>query len=396
MPGFDLRHPNLSSIMAPKGTFLMDLSVILIVMGLVFIFLIIYTILTLKSSLKSTSAQIEELRRGQTENQALTLMQQQIGQLTQNLNQQLQTLGGQFLKTTGNIGQQIQSMTSQFLDTTSNIGQSLGTVQSHLGKVEVVTREVLEKSKNIATLEELLRAPKFRGGLGELLLGDLLAQILPPTNYEFQYKFKSGEKVDAVVKIGNNFVPIDSKFPLENFKKYLQEEDPKEKDAAKKRFATDVKKHVDGIAAKYILPDEGTYDFALMYIPAENIYYETILKDENLGEDKSALSYALLKRVIPVSPNSFYAYLQVIVLGLKGLQIEKEALSILRSLTRLQGDLGRFREDFEKIGTHLVNAKGRYEEAEKRLIKFADKLEGLGGAEQVPQLPEEGKTEPQP
>jgi DNA recombination protein RmuC len=382
--------------MAPKGTFLMDLSVILIVMGLVFIFLIIYTILTLKSSLKSTSAQIEELRRGQTENQALTLMQQQIGQLTQNLNQQLQTLGGQFLKTTGNIGQQIQSMTSQFLDTTSNIGQSLGTVQSHLGKVEVVTREVLEKSKNIATLEELLRAPKFRGGLGELLLGDLLAQILPPTNYEFQYKFKSGEKVDAVVKIGNNFVPIDSKFPLENFKKYLQEEDPKEKDAAKKRFATDVKKHVDGIAAKYILPDEGTYDFALMYIPAENIYYETILKDENLGEDKSALSYALLKRVIPVSPNSFYAYLQVIVLGLKGLQVEKEALSILRSLTRLQGDLGRFREDFEKIGTHLVNAKGRYEEAEKRLIKFADKLEGLGGAEQVPQLPEEGKTEPQP
>jgi DNA recombination protein RmuC len=382
--------------MAAKGINLMNLSVILIFMGLVFIFLIIYAILILKSSQKSTSSQIEELRRAQTENQALNLMQQQLGQLTQNLNQQLENLGGQFLKTTGNIGQQIQSMTSQFLDTTNTIGQSLGTVQSHLGKVEVVTREVLEKSKNIATLEDLLRAPKFRGGLGELFLGDLLAQILPPTNYEFQYKFKSGEKVDAVVKIGNNLVPIDSKFPLENFKKYLQEEDPREKESAKKRFATDVKKHVDGIAAKYILPDEGTYDFALMYIPAENIYYETILKDENLGEEKSTLSYALQKRVIPVSPNSFYAYLEVIVLGLKGLQIEKEAMSILRSLTRLQGDLGRFRDDFEKIGTHLVNAKGRYEEAEKRLIKFADKLEGLSGAEQAPKLPEEGNTEPQP
>ena len=373
----------------------MNSSLLLIVVGLVMAILLIYLILTLRSSLKSASSQIEELRRSQTENQALGLMQQQIGQLTQSLNQQLQNLSGQFLKTTGNIGQQIQSMTSQFLDTTSSIGQSLGSVQSHLGKVEVVTREVLEKSKNIASLEDLLRAPKFRGGLGELFLGDLLGQVLPPANFELQYKFKSGEKVDAVVKIGSNLVPIDSKFPLENFKKYLLEEDTREKEAAKKRFYVDVKRHVDVIATKYILPDEGTYDFALMYVPAENIYYETILKDESFGEEKSAFSYALQKRVIPVSPNSFYAYLEVIILGLKGLQVEKSALSILQSLARLQGDLGRFKDDFEKVGTHLANAKGRYEEAEKRLIKLSDKLETLSGAEQAPGLPEEGTPEPQ-
>ena len=373
----------------------MNSSLLLIVVGLVMAILLIYLILTLRSSLKSASSQIEELRRAQTENQALGLMQQQIGLLTQSLNQQLQNLSGQFLKTTGNIGQQIQTMTSQFLDTTSSIGQSLGSVQSHLGKVEFVTREVLEKSKNIASLEDLLRAPKFRGGLGELFLGDLLGQVLPPANFELQYKFKSGEKVDAVVKIGSNLVPIDSKFPLENFKKYLLEEDAREKEAAKKRFYVDVKRHVDVIATKYILPDEGTYDFALMYVPAENIYYETILKDESFGEEKSAFSYALQKRVIPVSPNSFYAYLEVIILGLKGLQVEKSALSILQSLTRLQGDLGRFKDDFEKVGTHLANAKGRYEEAEKRLIKLSDKLETLSGAEQAPGLPEEGTPEPQ-
>ncbi len=373
----------------------MSSSLLLVVVGLVIAFLLLYLVLTLRSSLKSASSQIQELRHAQTENQALALMQQQIGQLTQSLNQQLQNLSGQFLKTTGNIGQQIQSMTSQFLDTTSCIGQSLGTVQSHLGKVEVVTREVLEKSKNIASLEDLLRAPKFRGGLGELFLGDLLGQVLPPANFELQYKFKSGEKVDAVVKIGSNLVPIDSKFPLENFKKYLLEEDAREKEAAKKRFYIDVKKHVDAIATKYILPDEGTYDFALMYVPAENIYYETILKDESFGEEKSAFSYALQKRVIPVSPNSFYAYLEVIILGLKGLQVEKSALSILQSLARLQGDLGRFTDDFEKVGTHLANARGRYEEAEKRLIKLSDKLETLSGAEQTPVLPEEGTPEPQ-
>jgi len=369
---------------APTMNLTLFLILLLAVLAVAFIFLIL--------TLRSTRGKIEEVRRGQTENQALTLMQQQLGQLTMNLNQQLQNINSQFLKTSGTIGQQLQSMTSQLLDTTGQIGESLGHVQSHLGKVEVVTREVLEKSKNIASLEDLLRAPKFRGGLGELFLGDLLAQILPPTHYELQYKFKSGEKVDAVIKIGNSLVPIDAKFPLENFKKYVEEDDPKEKDALKKKFTADVKKHTDGIATKYILPDESTYDFALMYIPAENIYYESILKDESLGEEKSILSYALQKRVIPVSPNSFYAYLQVIILGLKGLQIEKSALSIFQALARLRGDLDRFTNDFQILGTHLSNAKSKFDDSEKRLERFADRLELIGG-EQPVELIEEKPSE---
>ncbi len=321
-------------------------------------------------SLKNTASKIDEIRRSQAENQALSLMQQQIGQLTQSINQNLQSMSSQFQKTTGNIG------------------STLGDVKKDLGKMEEVTREVLEKAKNISGLENLLRAPKFRGGFGELFLGDLLAEILSPAHYTLQYKFKSGETVDAIINIGKNIVPIDSKFPLENFQKYMKEESTKEKENLRKRFNSDVKKRIDEIADKYILPDEGTYDFALMYIPAENVYYETILKDESFGKERSIFSYATQKRVLPVSPNSFFAYLQVIVLGLKGLQIEKSAQKIFQGLARLQGDLIRFKRDFQVLGSHLGNAKGKFDDAEKRLERFSDKLELVSG-EEAKKLPEE-------
>ncbi len=325
-------------------------------------------------SLKNASSRIEELRRSQTENPALSLLQQQIGQLTDQFNRQLESMNAQFLRTTGNIG------------------ASLGNVQTHLGKVEIVTREVLEKARSISSLEDLLRAPKFRGGLGEFFLGDLLAQILPPACYSLQHRFKSGEKVDAVIRIGANLVPVDAKFPLENFKRFIEEKEGKEKESLRRRFIADVKKHIEDIAAKYILPDEGTYDFALMYIPAENVYYETILKEEVLGEEKSLYFTALERRVIPVSPNSFYAYLQVIVFGLKGMQIEKSAQEIVRQLARLRGDLERFRSDFAILGSHLTNAKSRFDEAEKRLEKFSNRLE-LAAAGQPTVLPEASPKE---
>jgi len=326
--------------------------------------------------LKNTATKIDELKRSQSQNDALNLMQQQIGQLTANVNTQLQSMSGQFQKTTGSIG----TVLSGF--------------KEDMGKMKETTREVLEKAKDIANLEDLLRAPKFRGGMGELFLGDLLAQILPPAHYSLQHKFKSGETVDAIVKIGANVVPIDAKFPLENFKKYIKVEDAKAKENFRKLFINDVKKHTDAIAEKYILPDEGTYDFALMYIPAENIYYESILKDENLDAERGIFSHFQEKRVIPVSPNSFFAYLQVIVLGLKGLQIEKSAKTIFQALTRLQGDLDRFKKDFQVLGSHLVNAKSKFDDAEKRLERFSDKLELTSDEdkEKLPPAKKEKKT----
>ncbi|MBI3755171.1 MAG: DNA recombination protein RmuC [Deltaproteobacteria bacterium] len=224
----------------------------------------------------------------------------------------------------------------------------------------------------------MLRAPKLRGGLGELFLGDLLAQILPPTNYKLQYTFRNGTRVDAVIQFNQGLVPIDSKFPLENFKRLIESQTDEERKANKKRFVSDVKKHIDAIAGQYIQPDEGTFNFALMYIPAENVYYETIIKDESFGEEKGIAGYAFLKRVIPVSPNSFYAYLQTILLGLKGMEISGQAQEILSHLERLKGDFDRFLRDFEVVGSHLNNARTKYDEAGKRLEKFQDKLLSLG------------------
>ena len=173
----------------------------------------------------------------------------------------------------------------------------VGDLREKVGQIHEVGRAAQE-------LVHIMRAPKLRGGMGELFLGDLLAQILPHEHYTMPYRFKSGDAVDAVIRIGQRFVPADAKFPYENFKRVVEAASESERVAARKQFLRDVKKHVDAIATKYILPDEGTYDFALMYIPAENVYYETIIK-EDVAEDRQLFSYALAKRVIPVSPNSF-------------------------------------------------------------------------------------------
>jgi DNA recombination protein RmuC len=189
--------------------------------------------------------------------------------------------------------------------------------------------------------------------------------------------FSNGERVDAVVRLGEKLVPIDSKFPLDNFKRIIECKTDEERKMCQKIFYRDVKKHIDDIASKYIVPDEGTYDFALLYIPAENVYYETITKDDSFGEERGILNYALKKRVIPVSPNSFYAYLQVIVLGLKGLQIEKDAQKIQALLSSLKKDIGGFQEDFQLVGKHIANAMNKFEEARRRLDKFNFKLEQI-------------------
>ncbi len=327
---------------------------------------------------------LQALLREKREDGSLQLMQQQIDQLrvqisqaldngTRQVQQQLgQVLGhvNDRLKENAEVLQQTQQSLGERLD---NAAKVVGSVQKSLGGLEEANRRIYEVGKDIASLQEILRAPKLRGGLGEFLLENLLAQVLPPDHFSTQYSFRSGEKADAVIKLGNSLVPVDAKFPLENFKRALQAESDEERTRAKKQFTADVKKHIDAIAQKYILPDEGTYDFALMYIPAENVYYETIIKDESAAE-KSLSEYALSKRVIPVSPGSFYAYLQAIVLGLKGMKVEERAKEIIRYIGRLQGDFSRFRDEFELVGKHLGHAQSSYQSADKRIEQFGQKL----------------------
>lgn len=251
--------------------------------------------------------------------------------------------------------------------------QSFGQIQKTLGQLGEASRHMEDVGKEISGLSDIFRAPKLRGGIGELLLGDLLAQILPPDNYELQYSFKGGQRVDAAIKVKAGLVPVDSKFPLESFRRLIGASDD-EKSKFRKEFNRSVQKHIDDIAQKYILPDEGTFDFALMYIPAENVYYETILNEQELDSTNNLLEYAMEKRVIPVSPNSFYAYLQVILLGLRGLQIEKQAQEILGYLGRLGNDFSLFKDQYETLGTHLRNASNKYVESGRILNNFENKL----------------------
>jgi DNA recombination protein RmuC len=249
-------------------------------------------------------------------------------------------------------------------------------VKEQLGKLEVTNNQILEVSRNITNLQELLRAPKFRGQLGETLLENLLAQVLPKEYFKTQYRFKASETVDAIIILGNKFVPIDAKFSLENFQKMLDTDDEHEKNSYRKRFIQDAKNRIEEISSKYILPSENTYDFALMYIPAENVYYEMIIKED-------LLSYCMAKKVIPVSPNTFYAYLQVICLGLRGLKVEENAKEILKRLSTLSIDISKFKEDFDLLGRHIFNANTKYTDSQKRLDRLSDKLINIQDAKSL-------------
>jgi DNA recombination protein RmuC len=274
----------------------------------------------------------------------------------------------QLTQTQGNIGQQLQGAT-----------EVISKVQLRLGELFETAKHMQELGKDISRLQDILRAPKLRGGIGEYLLEDLLSQILPQRNYETQYAFKSGEKVDVLIRLGSNTVPVDAKFPLESFERLRQAETEAERKKAKREFMTSVKARIDEIARKYIRPDEGTYDFALMYIPAENVFYEVIVKDEELGEEKSIASYALERHVVPVSPNSFYAYLMAIAFGLRGFHIEKQAQEIRGSIGELQKLFGIFYEQFTAVGRNIDLAHRKYEEAHKRAEKIHDQMAGITG-----------------
>jgi len=283
------------------------------------------------------------------------------------------------LKISSDTNRRLSEVNCSLQDANKIINQSLGStaglfgnIQERLGSLQKTNEQVYEVAKNISSLQELLRAPKFRGELGETLLENLLSQVLPHDYYQMQYRFRSSDTVDAVIRLGGRLVPIDAKFSLENFQKMLDTPDEKEKESWRKKFIQDVKSRIDEIASKYILPDENTYDFALMYIPAENVYYETIIKEDLSG-------YCLSKKVVPVSPHTFYAYLEVICLGLKGLKIEENAKNILKSLSSVSGDLTKFGEDFNTLGSHLNNAAHKYEESRRKLERLSERLENIQG-----------------
>jgi len=231
---------------------------------------------------------------------------------------------------------------------------------------------MLQLGSDVRRLQDILSSPKLRGQIGEWSLENLLAQALPKGCYSFQHTFKDGCRVDALVQMTGFAVGIDAKFPLPSFERIVGCTSDDEKPKLRRQFIKDVSAHVDKIASAYIRPGEGTLDFALMYIPAENIYYEMIIHCE--GDCEDILHYCLDKKVIPVSPNLLYAYLMTVAMGLHGLQIEQQAAEIRQNLKRLNSSFAEFLANWDTLGTHLRNAYAKYDDAQKRLDRLTLQL----------------------
>ena len=277
----------------------------------------------------------------------------------------------------------LAGMDNRLLASAQASGETTTRIAEKLGELGGTASQMLARANDLARLEQALRPPKARGGFGELLLENLLRDRLPPSAYKIQHTFSSGERVDAVVRAGR-LLPVDSKFPLDNFERVVEAATEEERKLHQRTFARDVRAHVDAIASKYIRPEEGTYDFAFMYVPVEAVYYELAC-----GPSPGLQAYAHEKRVFFVSPTTFTAYLQVIVLGLRGMQIEERASEVMAYVAELGKDFARFKEDFELVGTHLGRAQSKFADADRRLGRFEGKLERAG--EERPAEPEAGE-----
>jgi DNA recombination protein RmuC len=266
------------------------------------------------------------------------------------------------------VDRRLEGLDSRLLSQQQNAGRAATELAEKLGKLDSTAVQLHERVGDLRRLEQALRPPKARGGFGELLLGNLLRDILPADAYALQHGFRSGERVDAVVKV-DKLIPIDAKFPLDNFERLVNADDDVERAAAQKLFTRDVKGHADAIAAKYIRPGEGTYDFAFMYVPAESVYYEVMCGSGDCS------AYAAAKHVFPVSPTTFHAYLQVIAMGLKGLQVEQHAKDVMAYTAGLAKDFERFRGKFDTLGKQLGFAQSNYAEGDRVLAKLEVDLE---------------------
>jgi len=308
----------------------------------------------------------------------LALMQQQVESLREQVAQSLSQNATLLQKQLETVSLNLRSSSGDINQRLDHAAKLYGELRSQLGQLSQANAQIQAMVKDVSTLQDILRPPKLRGGMGEVLLENLLREILPAEHYQLQYRFKSGNIVDSIIRLKEGIVPVDAKFPLENFRRMLEATNDDDRRDARKEFARNVRKHIDDIHAKYILPDEGTFPFALMYIPAENVYYETIIKGEEEDGEKAMYSYATSQQVMPVSPNSFYAYLLTLAQGFRGMRIEEKARDIIDHLNRLRIELDKFSEDFRKVGMHITNAQTRYNEAEKRLARFEEKLISAG------------------
>lgn len=281
----------------------------------------------------------------------LKVMQSSLESTHKTLNQAMQQNSSEMVRTLQENSKQLNDRLDKAADVIARVSKEVG----HMSEI----------GRNMRELQEFLKSPKIRGNIGEEILKDLIAQMFPKNSFHLQYQFKSGERVDAAINTNGGILPIDSKFPMESYQRMLKEDG--EKEALKKEFMRDVKKHIDAIAKKYILPDEGTMDFALMYVPSEAVFYELC----NIPE---IIEYARKKRVYLVSPSTLYVHLQTILLSFEGKKLEARSKEVFRLLRSIQIEYDKVNEHIEILGKHISNASAQFANVSTGFSHIGNKL----------------------
>jgi len=262
------------------------------------------------------------------------------------------------------IKKDIDQMRQSFEGQYRQMGQQYGQISKEMGRIQEIGHLFKDS-------QDFLRSPKMRGNLGEQILNDLLEQVLPRNSFHIQYSFQTGSTVDAIIKTKQGLIPVDAKFPLENFQKYQKSQSDLEKQSALKDFTRDIKKHIDDISKKYILPHEGTVDFAIMYIPSEAVYYEITINQSEL------LNYGNQKKVYFVSPNSFYYFMKIIMIGLEGAKMEEVSKMILKNVKGIQQETMKFTDDLNLLFTHIERTRGASSKVQLNFHKLSAKIDNL-------------------
>ncbi|MCL5970243.1 MAG: DNA recombination protein RmuC [Patescibacteria group bacterium] len=274
----------------------------------------------------------------------------------------------EWLKTMqSSINNSSNNMVRTLQENSKQLNERLDKAATVIKDVEKEIGQMSEIGRNMKELQDFLKSPKLRGNIGEQVLKDLISQMFPKNSFNLQYEFKSGEKVDAAIKTDAGILPIDSKFPMENFQKMVKTAEKSQKEFFEKEFIKDVKKHIDAISKKYILPGEGTMDFALMYIPSESVYYEVV-------NQSGLLDYARKARVYMVSPSTLYAHLQTILLSFEGKKMESKSKELFSLLRSIQIDYEKVDENMSVLGKHINNAYSQYGNVSSGFLNLGQKL----------------------
>jgi DNA recombination protein RmuC len=331
---------------------------------------IVVVVAILWSATRRTDVQLSAVR--QEMQASLTTQSQtvlaQMNSLTQSVTQQLGQVRQELQSGVASSGQLASAAQASMAQQLQASNEAIRKLSTQLAEVQQAGRDL---SQSALTLHNVLGGAKTRGLLGEVALERLLEDALPRSAYEMQFRFAStGAIVDAIVRTGERLLPIDSKFPLDAYRRLAETGDD-----ARREFCTAVRKHADSIAEKYILPDEHTFDYALMFVPSEGVYYELLVsEDSRFGQMDG---YCRSKRVFPVSPNTFYACLSAIASNLQGQKIAENVRHLVASLEGLKRQFESFGDVYDKLGNHLRHAQQSYEEADSRLTRTRNTLEQM-------------------